>query len=263
MRIKKRNRMKRMIIAYAMRALVLLVLIGMIFLMICGCLYLFEHLHKEETVGTAGVGNVTSHGTPQEPEQPQELNRDDTSQDSGITVVLDAGHGGNDGGTNFGDILEKDITLAVTEYMQELLKQQGVNVVMTREEDVYVGLQDRTAVSNGEDADMFVSIHCNSYEDDSSIKGMECYYYGDSKGKEYAEKIMESIKAGGKITARDAREEDYYVVRYTKAPAVLVELGFLSNYSERGQLTSADYQQLLAQELVQAIMQCVGEGQSL
>lgn len=262
MRRKKRSRMKRMIIAYAVRAAVLLVLIGMVFLMICGCLYLYEHLHKEETVGTAGTGNVTVYGTPQEPEQQKELNKDDTSQESGLTVVLDAGHGGNDGGTNFGEILEKDITLAVTEYMQELLAQRGVNVVMTREEDVYVGLQERTVVSNGEDTDIFVSIHCNSYEDDSSIKGMECYYYGDSTGKEYAEKIMESIKAGGKITARDAKEEDYYVVRYTKAPAVLVELGYLSNYSERGLLTSADYQQLLAQELVQAIMECIGGAES-
>lgn len=177
-----------------------------------------------------------------------------------ITVVLDAGHGGNDGGTFSGDIVEKDITLSVTKMMQEMLEEQGINVVMTREADEYVGLEERTEISNKEDTDLFVSIHCNSYDDDDSVYGLECYYQEEgAPGQKYAEQIIEVLEEKGHVRSRGAKAEEYYVTGFTDAPAVLIEMGFLSNPTECANLNSSKYQKVLAEDMVEGILSCFTE----
>ena len=179
----------------------------------------------------------------------------DETKEEGWTVVLDAGHGGKDVGTEAGKIYEKDINLIVVKLMQEILEEQGVNVIMTRDTDVFLSLQERVDIANGEDPDLFVSIHCNSYEDDSSIKGLECYYpEGSERGEEYAKYLMEVIKQCKDISSRSYREETYYVTEHTEAPAILVEMGFMTNDSECKKLNSASYQQTLAEELSTGIL---------
>ena len=106
-------------------------------------------------------------------------------------VVLDAGHGGEDGGTVEQAATEKEINLAVVLKLKELLEEQGIRVVLTRDKDIFMKLEERVQIANGEKADLFISIHCNYYEKDSSIYGLECYYCkSGEEGKHYAEKIM-------------------------------------------------------------------------
>lgn len=107
-----------------------------------------------------------------------EENKPDTdfAEQEKYTVVLDAGHGGEDGGTVEQTAMEKEINLAVVLKMRELLENQDIRVVLTREQDMFMKLEERVQVANGEKADLFVSIHCNYYEKDSSIYGLECYY---------------------------------------------------------------------------------------
>ena len=176
-------------IAYALRAIVLVLAAGAITLMVCGGLYLFELFQSDEKTQAFGrneavylleTGNIS---TENERENTQSDGRNEvtdnyTSEEEGsvLTIVLDAGHGGNDGGTFQGKVVEKNITLSVVGYMQQFLEEEGWDVVLTREKDAYVPLEERTYIGNHSDADLFVSIHCNYFEDDSAVSGLECYY---------------------------------------------------------------------------------------
>lgn len=255
---KRYNRRKRIIIAYTLRTVVLLVFAGLISLMVCGCIFIYNLFHPGYTGSNAyaaessmeAYGNGTTEGM-------DYLNRQTMA--GNIKIILDAGHGGEDCGTYSGDVWEKDINLAVVLHMKELLENAGVEVVLTRDADESLSLNDRTVIANGQDADMFVSIHCNYYEDDSSIKGLECYYYEDSKtGQAYAEGIINSLKQDGSITVRNAKEDTFYVLKNTKVTAVLVELGYLSNSKECQKLASESYQATLASELVESILEIIG-----
>jgi len=156
--------------------------------------------------------------------------------------------------------MEKEINLAVVLKLKELLEEQGIRVVLTRDKDIFMKLEERVQIANGEKADLFISIHCNYYEKDSSIYGLECYYCkSGEEGKHYAEKIMETIEESKNIVSRNVKPADYYILKNTTVPAVLVEIGYLSNYNERNQLMSEEYQEKLAGELVKGIVKGMEE----
>lgn len=239
---KKWKRKKRLIIAYILRSSLVVLFLLMIFLVICGCVYLHDRISgKHQTVQANAYDAL--------------YNADNADEQNGIVVVLDAGHGGKDNGTAYDDILEKDINLAVVRKVEALLEENGVEVILTRDSDVFISLSGRVEISNEAEADLFISIHCNYYEKDSQIQGLECYYYeAGTVGKQYADAIFSSIEDRGIIAVRTAKEGDYYVLRNTAAPAVLVEIGYLSNTQERTNLTSDAYQEKLAQELTAGIL---------
>ncbi len=235
---KKLKRKKKIIVAYVMRISLFFIFSIMIVFMICGCIYIHDLITGKSKTVQANAE--------------QTLLDEDTS--NAAVVVLDAGHGGKDNGTAYGDILEKDINLSVVLKVKALLQEKGVQVILTRDSDEFITLSGRAEVANQADADLFVSIHCNFYEDDSAIRGLECYYYQDGvEGKQYADAIFDSIEESGTITVRDTRSGDFYVLRNTSSPAVLIEIGYLSNDQERKNLTSDAYQDKLAEELAEGI----------
>ena len=251
-REKRIARLRRRIIAYTVRGIVAAVLAVMLLLMVCGCLYIRDFFRKDHKDSALKADSV------REAVPGVEENKPDTEfpEQEKYTVVLDAGHGGEDGGTVEQTATEKEINLAVVLKMRELLENQGIRVVLTREKDIFMKLEERVRVANGEKADLFVSIHCNYYEKDSSIYGLECYYCkGAAEGKYYAERILETIEKSGEIVSRNVKPSGYYILKNTTVPAVLVEAGYLSNYNERNQLISGEYQGKLAQELVEGIVE--------
>lgn len=251
-REKRIARLRRRIIAYTVRGIVAAVLAVMLLLMVCGCLYIRDFFRKDHKDSALKADSV------REAVPGVEENKPDTEfpEQEKYTVVLDAGHGGEDGGTVEQTATEKEINLAVVLKMRELLENQGICVVLTREQDIFIKLEERVRVANGEKADLFVSIHCNYYEKDSSIYGLECYYCkGAEDGKYYAERILDTIEKSGEIVSRNAKPSGYYILKNTTVPAVLVETGYLSNYNERNQLISGEYQGKLAQELVEGIVE--------
>lgn len=256
---KKYNRRKRIIIAYTLRTLVGIVLTGMLLLMICGVMFIYEKWSGKIIFGKTVQANadISSQNDTADSLRGGDAGRTDPLyRKEGYCVVLDAGHGGSDGGTQADDALEKEINLAVVLFMQSLLEESGVEVVLTRETDETLSLDERTEIANSKEADLFVSIHCNFYEDDASVSGLECYYFeGADSGMAYAEKILEKIEAGGKVETRNAKESDFYVLRRTEMPAVLVELGYMSNTRECQLLTEKAYQETLAEELVNGILE--------
>ena len=172
----------------------------------------------------------------------------------GLKIILDAGHGGTDPGCVLGDVYEKDITLSVTLALKEKLEGIGVSVALVRSDDRTVDLDDRCAIANASGADLFVSVHCNSFTN-TSVKGFEGYYFnGDSDGKRLAELILSAAESDPRITTRSVREETYRVLRKTALPAVLLEIGYLTNDTERAELQSREYQDAIAQAIFDGIV---------
>lgn len=181
-------------------------------------------------------------------------------QKDGPCVVIDAGHGGDDPGkVGINGAQEKDINLQIALLVKTFLEQNGVNVVMTREDED--GLYDRSA-SNKKVQDMknrialieetapdiVVSIHQNSYPEEY-VHGAQVFYYdGSSQGKELAEVLQRQLieKADPDNTRQVKANDSYYLLKKTSVPIVIVECGFLSNQAEAEKLCTPEYQERIA-----------------
>ncbi|WP_339224316.1 N-acetylmuramoyl-L-alanine amidase [Paenibacillus sp. FSL W7-1332] len=170
-------------------------------------------------------------------------------------VVIDPGHGGSDPGTiSFTKKPEKILTLALGLKVQALLQQEpGIEVIMTRETDIYPTRSERVKLANDLKADVFVSIHGNSVKAAPQVSGTETYYYQRESSKELADLIHKNlIKALG-FQDRGVKNGNYQVIRETTMSAVLLEVGFLSNKSEEEAMMSETNQNKAAQAIVDGI----------
>lgn len=188
-------------------------------------------------------------------------------------VILDAGHGGNDPGKISVDgTQEKDLNLEIAKKLKELLEQQDIEVIMTREEDQ--GLYDENA-SNKKAEDMkrrcelinkeqpacVISIHQNSYHEEA-IHGAQVFYYGTSKeSQNLAELIQEElIRFADPKNHRQAKANDtYYLLKKTEVPVVICECGFLSNWEENGKLKDEGYQDQLVWAIHMGVMRYLNQ----
>ena len=165
-RQKKRIARRRSImIAYMVRGLVVVVLAVMVLLMICGCLYIKDFFQGDKDTGRKAESDRGAVSHIEEETEPIRENKEDTR----YKIILDAGHGGADGGTEKQAAVEKDINLAIVLEMKELLENKNIHVALTRDRDVFMSLEDRVQAAEEEGADLFLSVHCNYYEKVSSI----------------------------------------------------------------------------------------------
>lgn len=185
----------------------------------------------------------------------------------GFKVVLDPGHGGYDSGAvGSAGIKEKDVNLAVTLKLGSILKNNGVDVVYTRtgddvswSNDINDDLQTRCDISNNTEPDYFICIHSNS-SSSAAANGTETYYYsGNEEGQRLAGLIQdELVKALGTYD-RGIKTANFYVLRNTNAPAVLVELAFISNSNEERLLNDEKFQNSCAQAIASAVLKAYGK----
>lgn len=166
-------------------------------------------------------------------------------------VVIDAGHGGSDVGATRNGAHEKFITLDVAKRVEKLLKAQGYGVLMTRTGDTFVSLSDRVAMSEEYEPDIFVSIHVNSSTSDTS-KGIETHYY-HQESIPLAQSVHASLASSIDSPNRGLFKSKFYVINHTTDPAILVEIGFLSNTAERAALLSESRKQETAKAIVEGI----------
>ena len=166
-------------------------------------------------------------------------------------VVIDAGHGGSDAGAIGGGTYEKDITLDVSKRVQDILSKQGFIVQMTRANDSYVSLQDRVAISEKFNPDIFVSIHVNSSVR-PEITGVETHYY-HQESLALAQTVHSSFASAVDSPNRGLFKSKFYVINHTTAPSILVEIGFISNSSERAQLVSEKRKQATAKAIAEGV----------
>jgi N-acetylmuramoyl-L-alanine amidase len=170
------------------------------------------------------------------------------------TVVIDAGHGGHDrGGMPRQRIPEKGYALDVAQRLQRILSAAGYKTVMTRNGDYFVSLGGRVSVANSAGSCIFVSIHFNGAPR-SGANGIETYYYS-SRSSKLASAIHSQVVATAGTENRGVRKRGFYVLRNTRPPAVLCELGFLTNPSEGKKIsTSSSYRQSLAEAVARGVM---------
>ncbi len=173
---------------------------------------------------------------------------------SAYTVVLDAGHGGSASGAVYEDVMEKNITLPVTLRAAELLREKGYNVVLTRDEDVYMDLYDRCDVANWVGADIFVSIHANASTTNRQFQGTFTYSYpGSVEGEKLAGAIQKAVVGQTGAIDRGLLTNDYVVLRETVMPAALLEMGFMSCPEELARLVRPEYREKVAQGVARGV----------
>lgn len=170
------------------------------------------------------------------------------------TVVLDAGHGGHDrGGVPGQRYSEKIYALDTAQRIRDLLRAAGFRVVMTRSGDYFVGLGQRCSIANSQRNAVFVSIHFNSAPREGA-NGIETYYYY-GHGARLAEVLHQRIVQAAGTENRFVRQRGFYVLRRTRIPAVLCELGFLTNREEGARVaSSAAHRQRLAEAVAGGII---------
>lgn len=165
---------------------------------------------------------------------------------SGVTVAIDAGHGGNDSGA-LGiaagqGAVEKQITLATALAVEKRLQSLGAEVILTRREDAALSLSERQAVAQAAKADFFLSLHCNApAAGTNGLKpnGIEVYYYEDISAG-FAEELLGQMASATGRSARWSRYSNYKVTLNSYAPSVLLEMGFLQNPAEYDAMCSRE-----------------------
>ena len=181
-----------------------------------------------------------------------------------LVWVLDAGHGGRDVGCESKKFQEKDITLEVTKEVAALIRKYkpGIKLILTRETDEYISLDERCQKANRANADLFLSIHVNTVEWKPLLSGTETFF-ASTKG--LSDAVLQSAQSrnlpksellawllqknyyeAGRPTDRGAKPEVLYVLRHTMMPAVLTEIGFLSNMKDEAYMTSKKGQKEIA-----------------
>lgn len=171
-------------------------------------------------------------------------------------VVLDPGHGGSAGGAAYDGIQEKDLNLSIALRTARLLEESGVTVLMTRADDRDVDLYERTDLANGQEADLFVSIHCNASLESPDAAGVyTCAYSEEGEGWRLAEILYNAVQkaAGAPAFGMEARP-DLAVLRTSAMPAALVECGFMSTPEELDRLARPEYQDRLARGIAEGIL---------
>lgn len=186
------------------------------------------------------------------------------------TVVLDAGHGSSDSGkVGINGVLEKDINLSISKETKKHLEKKGIRVVMTRDKDESLAegengnrkVQDmkaRVKRINDTKPDLAVSIHQNSYHEES-IHGAQVFYYEHSEsGEKDARILQEALLAVDPDNTRQVKANTtYYLLKRTEVPILIVECGFLSNQEEAEKLASEDYQKEIAKAIANGIESCL------
>ncbi len=205
-----------------------------------------------------------------------------TTAAANFKVILDPGHGGSDGGAHRDSFIESKIVLQIAEKMKTELEARNIEVTLTRQTDTNLSLSQRVQVANDLQADLFVSLHAN-WSRSSTVNGFEFYFSSQNSSPATNQSeghltergaIVEKIKKDLTLLARQKlslefsqqtqnqipdkksviRRAPFYVIENTAMPAVLIEVGFISNRREAKQLASPEYQTEIAGLLTKSIL---------
>lgn len=178
---------------------------------------------------------------------------------NGRIIVIDPGHGGKDPGAKYGSATEKAIVLKVSNLVKQKLENDGAIVKMTRTGDNFPTLEQRVTYAGNNYAEMFVSIHVNSATN-TSASGTETYYSisandNEKEDLQLATNINNEIVKNADMRDRKVKRADFYVIRHSVFPSVLVELGFISNTEDRDKLLNDQYVEIFADSIYNGIVQ--------
>lgn len=187
-----------------------------------------------------------------------------------LTIIIDAGHGGRDPGAVASDgTMEKDLTLDVAKRLNSKLQAIGFKTIMTRSDDTYVDLATRADTANNSYADFFMSIHFNAFN--SKTKGIETLYFPNTvtdenpvENKKIADIFHSEVTTALNMPSRGiTARPNLYVLNKTKMPAILSELGFMTNPGELEKIKTEEYREMAAKALAVSIIKYFKDIQKL
>lgn len=168
---------------------------------------------------------------------------------AGYHFVIDPGHGGKDPGAIGSEIYEKTLTLISAKRLEQKLHNKGASVTFTRTDDTYISLGQRAVISNSTDADAFISLHYNSSKDQSA-RGIETFY---NEASSLANFVQSSLMNHVNLIDRGAKQAGFQVLKENKHPAILIELGFISNPDEQKLVQTDSYQENATNGIVEGL----------
>lgn len=181
------------------------------------------------------------------------------SKSGTFVIAIDPGHGGEDIGRSNGEAVEKNVTMDICSKLETMLEGQGYQVIMIREDDSRMSKEDRVQKANESQADLLVSIH-GGYSEDSSASGAVSYYDKNDKQSKYlSEMIQEALVKESGASDGGSQEGEFGIVSDTEMPAVLVEVGYMSNDSDASSLTDDAYQNNIAKGIAKGIIKSLKE----
>jgi N-acetylmuramoyl-L-alanine amidase len=166
-------------------------------------------------------------------------------------IVIDPGHGDHDSGATNGPAIEKNVNLSVALKLTDMLRARGATVIMTRDDDTFVALDERAAISNRSQCDIFVSVHTNA-NDNANVHGIETYYYSD-ESETLARTMFDALVGWLGDKPNYVHQRTLRVLSQNKRIAVLCEHGYLSFVPTRDLLVQEEYQQRIAESLCAGI----------
>ncbi len=176
-----------------------------------------------------------------------------------VLVTIDPGHGGKDSGAiGLDGLKEIEVILPIAQKVATILREKGIEVQMTRDDDTFVGLDERVMMSRQAGATLFVSIHANSIDGRPDVNGLETYHY--NLGQAFAETVHQTILDYFNLTKhipledRRVRSARFLVLRKSTIPAILVETGYLTSPQESPHLGDIKYQTVMAEAIAQGIL---------
>jgi N-acetylmuramoyl-L-alanine amidase len=181
-------------------------------------------------------------------------------------IIVDAGHGGHDGGAVANEIIEKNLALDLARKVKRELEAAGLRVRTTRDSDIFLPLEDRAALAGKHQAAAFVSVHLNTDGAGSDAEGIETYYADSAplsarqfaskpaNSADFAAAVQRMVCTATKAQNRGTKARSYAVVVQAPCPAVLVECGFVSNSTERARMMTGEYRKRIAEGIAQGII---------
>jgi N-acetylmuramoyl-L-alanine amidase len=177
-----------------------------------------------------------------------------------FVVVIDAGHGGSDTGAKTSENeLEKDLNLSISKKLRERGNiNPTIKIISTREDDNFITLNDRLKKAEDVKADLFISIHVDSRDENHQLSGINCYTSGIShlsaKSDEFGKVLIDELKQiGGIKTADEPRQADFFVLKNSNCPAVLLTIGYLTNENDLSFINDKKNQDLICEKIMNAV----------
>ena len=201
--------------------------------------------------------NVPPNQNPSQiPPQPQAPVLPPAVNTGRILVAIDPGHGGRDpGAVGIGGLQEKNVVFPVSMRVAQLLREAGVDVVMTRTNDLTLGLEPRVDIANNANATIFLSIHANAISlSRPDVNGVETYYYSEN-GRRLASIIHTNVQPASGLGNRGVKQARFFVLRNTAMPAALLELGFVTGAEDVVQLRDPAWQERISQAITRGILE--------
>lgn len=183
------------------------------------------------------------------------LNSFKTNSSKPFLVIVDAGHGGKDDGAKLNNIAEKDINLSVSSKLANIKGQNNIKIILLRNDDKFISLENRVKFINELKPDLVICIHCN-YANNTSLNGTEVYYSNKDSFKNqsfnYSKTIYLNFSKNVSVT-NEIKTANYYIFENSECPAILLQLGFISNSSDLSLLNDVGYQDKIATTIFQSL----------